>query len=113
MAIFIMHGGFNQLLPPGTPLIIGVSPNTLTHGTTNTFTVTGENTNFVQGTTVVVGTGGLSVGAITVTSPTTLTVTLTAEGPWPTTLPSLPLPYPIYVQTGTQEAVLPNGLTIQ
>jgi hypothetical protein len=106
MAIFVMRGGFNQLLPAGTPLIVGVSPTTLTQGTSNTFTLTGTNTNFVQGQTVVVGTGGVSAGTVTVETPTTATVTLTA------TSDALLQPEPIYVRTGTQEAVLPNGLTV-
>jgi hypothetical protein len=43
---------------------------------------------------------------VTVETPTTATVTLTA------TSDALLQPEPIYVRTGTQEAVLPNGLTV-
>jgi hypothetical protein len=44
---------------------------------------------------------------VTVTSPTTLTVTLTA------TSGASQQPVSIYVQTEPEEAVLPNGLTVQ
>ena len=49
MAVFIMVGLFNQFLPAGTPMITGISPSTLEAGTSGTFTITGVNTNFVQG----------------------------------------------------------------
>ena len=51
MAVFMMAGLFNQFLPAGTPLVAGISPSTLGAGTSGTFTITGANTNFVQGTT--------------------------------------------------------------
>jgi hypothetical protein len=109
MAIFVMRGAFNQLLPPGEPVIASIVPGTLTAGTSATYTVTGINTNFVQGTTTVVpvDAGAVTASNITVISPTTLTVTLTA------TSGASQQPVSIYVQTEPQEAVLPNGLTVQ
>jgi hypothetical protein len=109
MAIFIMRGAFNQLLPPGEPVIASIVPNTLTAGSSGSYTVTGVNTNFVQGTTTVVtvDNGAVTASNVTVTSPTTLTVTLTA------TSGASQQPVSIYVQTEPQEAVLPNGLTVQ
>jgi hypothetical protein len=109
MAIFVMRGGFNQLLPLSEPVIASISPNTLTHGTTGTFTVTGLNTNFLQGTTTVVPpvNSGVTVDSVTVTSPTSVQVSLTAA------TNALLQPMSIYVQTEPEEAVLPNGLTVQ
>jgi hypothetical protein len=109
MAIFVMRGGLNQLLPASEPIITTVSPNSLTHGTTGSFTLTGVNTNFVQGTTTVVPpvSSGVTVNSVTVTSPTTAQVSLTAA------TNALLQPMSIYVQTGPEEAVLPNGLTVE
>ncbi len=108
MAIFIMRGGFNQLLLPGTPLLVSVSPNTISPGQTATFTITGTNTNFAQGVTQINQTAGyFTVDSVSVTSPTSMTVQLTAS-------PSAPVqPISLFVTTGSQEAVLPNGITIQ
>ena len=72
MAIFVMRGAFNQFLPAGTPVISQISPGVLPIGSSVTFTVTGVNTNFVQGTTVISPIPGVTVGAITVTSATSL-----------------------------------------
>jgi hypothetical protein len=109
MAIFVMRGAFNQLLPSTQAIIASVSPAALTAGTSGTFTVTGVNTNFVQGATDIVSVDNNAVTSsnLVVTSPTTLTVTLTA------TAGASQQPVSIYVQTGTQEAVLPNGLTVE
>jgi hypothetical protein len=109
MAIFVMAGEFNDLLPAGTPLISSISPAVLTAGQTGVFTITGVNTNFVAGeTTLVFGSlSGITVNTINVNGPTSMTVSLTASASAPQN------PNSIYVQTGTQEAVLPNGLAIQ
>jgi hypothetical protein len=106
IAIFIMRGAFNQLLPNGTPVVSSISPSTLTVGTSGTFTITGTNTNFVQGTTTIGPIPGVTVGTVTVNSPTSLTVQLTAAANATTQ------PYSILAITGTEEAVLPNGLNI-
>ena len=107
MAIFIMRAAFNQLLPAGTPVLTQISRATLTAGASGTFTLTGVNTNFVQGTTTLSPIPGVTIGTITVTSPTTLTVRLTAASD------ATAQPDSILAITGTEEAVLPNGLTIQ
>jgi hypothetical protein len=107
MAIFIMRGGFNQFLPVGTPLLTQISPSTLPLGTSGTYTVTGTNTNFVQGTTQLSPIPGVTIGPITVTSPTTFTVQLTAAGN------AVPQPYSILAITGAEQDVLPNGLVLQ
>lgn len=105
MAVFIMRGEYNLLLPPTEPLITSISPNTLAVGGSGTFTITGSNTTF-NSSTVIVPVGGVTASNIVVTSPTTMTATLTsAPG-------SAANPVSIYVQTEPQEAVLPNGLTL-
>ncbi len=109
MAIFVMRGGFNQLLVAGEPIITSISPNTITHGAAgSTYTVTGASTNFGPGTTVV-SLGGITASNVVVTSPTTLTVTLTASSG------AALQPEAVYVQgaNGSTEAVLPNGITVQ
>ena len=107
MATFIMRGAFNQFLPAGTPVVSQISPSTLAHGTSGTFTITGTNTNFVQGTTTLSPIPGVTIGTITVTSATSLTVQLTAASG------AVTQPYSILAITGTEQAVLPNGLVIQ
>jgi S-layer homology domain len=106
MAVFVMAGLFNQLLPASTPLIT-LSPTTLPRGSSGTFSITGTNTNFVQGTTALSPIPGVTIGAISVITPTYLTVQLTAA---PTANPQ---PYSIVTITGNEQEVLPNGLLIQ
>jgi len=50
---------------------------------------------------------GVTAGTVTVTSPTTLTVQLTAASS------AVTQPYSVLAITGAEEAVLPNGLVIQ
>lgn len=107
MAIFIMRGAFNQLLPTGTPVLTQISPSILPLGTSGTFTITGTNTNFVQGTTVLNPIPGVTIGTITVTSPTSMTVQLTAASN------AVAQPYSVLAITGAEQDVLPNGLVIQ
>jgi hypothetical protein len=106
MSIFIIRGAFNQLLPAGTPILLSAIGPLAAQGQTTVKTVTGANTNFVQGTTMIDAGPGVIVGTITVTSPTTLTVQLTiaanaASGP-----------RTLVVATAAEQAVLPNGLSI-
>ncbi len=107
MAIFLMRGAFNQFLPAGTPVLTQISPSTLPPGTSATFTITGTNTNFLQGTTTLSPIPGVTIGAINVTSPTTLTVQLTASSA------AVTQPYSLLAITGTEQDVLPNGLVLQ
>jgi hypothetical protein len=107
MAVFIVTGLLNELLPAGTPLIASAVPNSATPGQTLTVTLTGVNTSFVQGTTQVVAAAGITPSNITVTSGTSLTVQLAVGASVAAN------PTSIVVLTGTQEAVLPNGFTVQ
>jgi Beta-propeller repeat/S-layer homology domain len=107
MAVFMMVGLFNQLLQAGTPVLTAISPSTLGPGATGTFTITGANTNFAQGTTALSPIPGVTIGTITVNSPTSLTVQLTAAGN------AAAQPRSIVAITGAEQDVLPNGLVIQ
>lgn len=110
-AVFIMRAGFNELLPATEPILSSISPATIAAGATDTFTVTGVNTQFVQGTTTIAPIPGITVGTVTVTNPTTLTVELTASAG------AVAQPVSVLAITGfppgNEEAVLPNGLVIQ
>ncbi len=106
MALFIMRGGFNQLLPSGTPVISSVSPATGTIGNTVNVTITGTNTSFASGTTTVSAEAGFAVQNVVVNSATSLTAQLVIAS-------NARLgPESIVVTTGAQEAVAPNGFTI-
>ena len=107
MAVFVMRGAFNQFLPAGTPILTQISPSTLSPGSSGTFTITGSNTNFVQGTTQLSPIPGVTIGTITVTNATTMTVQITAAAD------AVTQPYSILAITGSEQAVLPNGLVIQ
>ncbi len=107
MAILLIRAAYNLLLPAGTPVISSISPATISPGQSQTYSIIGTNTNFVQGTTTVTPMPGFTASDIIVISPTQLSVTLTAPG-------NAPLqPESILVITGSEEAVLPNGLSVQ
>jgi hypothetical protein len=106
MAVFIVTGLLNQLLPAGTAYIASVAPDSAAPTQAVTVTLTGVNTHFVQGVTQVTAAPGITASGITVTSATTLTVQL-AIGASVT-----PNPASIVVTTGSEEAVLPNGFIV-
>jgi hypothetical protein len=107
MAVFIVTGLLNQLLPATTPIIAAAVPNTAAPGQTVTLTLTGVNTQFVQGVTQVTMAPGIAPSVINVTNATSLTVQV-AVSPG-----AAPGPSSIVVTTGAEEAVLPNGFTVQ
>jgi hypothetical protein len=107
MAVFLMRGAFNQLLPVGAPVVTGVTPGVGTRGQTLTVTLTGQNTNFVNGVTQVSGGAGITVGNVSVSNGTTLTAQLiidsgTAVGP-----------RSLIVTTGSEEATIVNLFQVQ
>lgn len=107
MAVFVVTGLLNELLAAGTPYIATAAPNMAAAGQTVTAALTGVNTHFVLGTTQVTVAPGITASNITVTSGTSLTVQLaigTGVPAGPTTIVAL---------TGSEEAVLPNGFTVQ
>jgi hypothetical protein len=119
MAIFIMKGMFNSVVGTGiptqsTPEILSISPASIPVGPTATVTVTGLNTNFDSSTVVNLVAGNqtnaaYTVGTVTVTSPTSLSVQVT-----PVNGVIVTQPYSIFITTPdqSQEVVLPNALTI-
>ena len=102
-----MRGLFDQLLPPNTAVLTAASPNSAGIGQTVAVTLTGANTHFVQGVSQVTTAPGITASAVTVTSDTTLTVQLLLNSA------GIPGPYSLVVTTGAEEAVLPNGFTVQ
>ena len=106
LAIFVMRGLFNRLLPPSEALLVSVNPAVIAQSAQAAVTVSGIGTHFAQGTTVVNPIPGFTIGSVTVINPTTLTVDLTA-GNAPT-----PQPESIWVATRAEEAVLPNAVSV-
>ena len=107
MAVFIMRGEFNLLLPPSTPALTWISQATTSPGTTVNVTIAGQNTNFVAGATQVNAGTGISVSNVAVVNATMLTAQLTVA-------PDAALgPRSMIVTTGSEEAVLPSGFRVQ
>ncbi len=106
MSILLVRALLNLLLPAPSPIITQVSPSVISQGQTETVTITGMNTSFAQGVTTISPIPGVTVGAITVNSPTLLTVSLTASSTAPA------VPSPVLVITSAEQAVLPSGLTV-
>jgi hypothetical protein len=106
MAVFLMRGAFNQLLP-GAPVITSVSPAAGPRGYTIMVTLTGQNTNWVNGTTQVTAAPGITVTNVAVTNATTLTAQLSVAAN------ATPGPYSLTATTGSEEATLPNGFVAQ
>ena len=77
MAAFLMRGGFNQLLPASTPLLLSVTPAAASRGQTVVVTLTGVNTNFAAGVSQVTAGPGVTVANVAVSSATTMTAQLT------------------------------------
>ena len=112
MATFVMRGAFNQLLPAGEPVLLSISPTTIVHGADpEIFTLTGLNTNFVDGVTSLGAIPEITVGTVSVISATTLTVQLSASSS-AALEPVSPLAI-TGIPPGNEEAVLPNGLVVQ
>jgi hypothetical protein len=107
MAVFLMRGLFDVLLPPGTPILSQISPSAIPNGQTTVVTITGANTSFNSSHTLINPIAGVQIGPITVASPTSLTVSLTAAPGQSAE------PLSVVVVTGLEEAVLPNALSIQ
>ncbi|HLK62366.1 MAG TPA: alginate lyase family protein [Bryobacteraceae bacterium] len=106
MAVFIMRGEFNQLLPANVPIVVWVSPGNASAGQTVKVTIAGQNTSFSQASQVTAG-AGITVSNVNVVSSTLLTAQLTVAAG------AASRPRPITVTTGTEEATLPSGFTVQ
>lgn len=105
MAVFIVTGLLNEMV--SSPLIATAVPNTAAPGQSLTVTLTGVNTHFVQGTTLVVAAAGVTASNVVVLSGTSLQVQLAVGES------VAPNPTSIVVLTGAEEAVLPNGFLVQ
>jgi len=107
MAVFVVTGLLNELLPPDTPFLASTTPNSAIAGQTITVTVTGVNTHFAQGSTQVAAPAGIAASSVAVASGTSLTVQLMLD-------PAVSSgPASLVVTTGAEEAVLPNGFIVQ
>lgn len=105
-ALWIARALFNLFRPTGTPLLSIAGAANVAPGQTTTLTMTGSNTGFLQGLTHITAGPGVTVGSIQVAGPDLLTVQLSVAAS------TMPGRRTILVKTGSQEAVLPNGLTI-
>ncbi len=85
---------------------ISLNPNTGLAGQSPSVTITGQYTNFVQGSTTANFGAGITVSTLTVTSPTTATAQITI------TVNAAPGPRTVTVSTGVQQASLNNGFTV-
>ena len=107
MAVFIMRGGFNRLLPENTPLLTTVTPSLAAAGQIVTVTIAGQNTNFRSGTTRVGAGEGIASGNTTVLNATTLVTQLTVAND------AAPGPRSITAITDSEEATIPNSFRVQ
>jgi len=108
MAVFIMRGAFNQLLPGPRPVVVSVSPNTASVGQTVTVTITGQNTYFNGGAPQMSAGPGITIIGISVNSATSLTAQIRVAAD------AAPGPRSITVTVpGEIEATLPNGFRVQ
>ena len=108
MAVFVMRGAFNQLLPSPRPIVVSIAPNAASPGETLTVTITGQNTFFTGGTPQVLAGPGIAASNITVNSATSITAQLTVAAN------AAPGPRSITVTIpGEIEATLPNGFKVQ
>ena len=106
MALFVMRGAFNELLPVGAPVLLSVSPSIRAPGEAVTVTVEGANTGFAVGVSEVLSGEGISVGAVFVVDADTLTVDLMIAPE------AVDGPRSVIVKTGVEEAVLPNRFEV-
>ena len=107
LALFLARGAFNQFLPGGTPTLASVGQAIFPVGTTARIPITGANTHFANGTTSVSAGPGVSVSNLGVADAKTLYVQFTIAADAGVGKRT------IVVTTGSEEAVLPNGLTVK
>ncbi len=107
MAVFVVRGAFNQLLPANSPVIVWASGTSAAAGQTLTVTVAGQNTSFVNAVTQVTFGDGIAVSNVSVANGTILTAQLAVSAG------AVSGPRTIVVTTGSEEAALPNGFRVQ
>ena len=107
MAAFLVRGLLNELLPVGTPVLSAASVSVVYRGSTPVMIlVFGANTHFTDGLTLDAG-AGITVSGVTALDSQTVAATLSVS---PSAVPG---PRSLVVRAGPEEAVLPNGLTVQ
>jgi len=108
MAVFVMRGAFNQLLPGPRPMVVSITPNVVSAGQIANVTITGQNTYFLRGGAVVLAGPGITADSVNVGSATSLTAQIRVA------TNAAPGPRSITVMVGDEiEATLPNGLRVQ
>ena len=108
MAVFIMRGAFNQLLPAARPIVVSVSPAAASPGQTVTVTITGQNTFFTGGAAQISVGSGITVSGVTVNSATSITAQFSVASSAVLGPRSVTVNVP-----GEIEATLPNGFRVQ
>jgi hypothetical protein len=106
MAVFVMRGLFNQLLPENTPVMILITPATAPLGAEFDVILTGLNTNFSALTRLHSG-QGITITDVGFLNATTLTAHIKVAAD------TLVGPRSFTALTNGEEATLPNGLMVQ
>jgi uncharacterized repeat protein (TIGR01451 family) len=107
MAVFLMRGVFNLLMPADTAMITSVTPASAPRGQTLAIRMTGVSTHFVDHLTYFWVKPGVTVISVTVEDASTISARIniaTDAEPGPRTLCTM---------TNMEEAVLPNGFRIE
>jgi len=107
VAGFLVRGLLNDLLPIGTPVLSMVGTSAVSRGTTFlSVLIIGTNTHFANGSTLTAG-PGVTVSGLAVLNAQTLVANLSVSSS------ATPGPRSLIVTSGSEEAVLPNGLMVQ
>lgn len=100
-----LHGALS--ITAGTPVITQISPNIGNPGQTLNVTLTGQYTNWVNGTTTASFGAGITVNTVTVNSPTSVTVNITIGAGTPVG------PVTVMTTTGGEVETVAGGFTVQ
>jgi Big-like domain-containing protein/ASPM-SPD-2-Hydin domain-containing protein len=100
-----LSSGFS--VTAGTPVVTQINPNIGNPGTAVTVALTGQYTNWVNGTTTVSFGSGITVGAVTVSDATDLTAAITISSG------AALGPVDVVVTTGVEVEDVPGGFTVQ
>jgi hypothetical protein len=106
MAVFVMRGLFNLLLPDTTPILTLMTPSSGTVGAEFDVYFTGLHTNFSPLTTLVAG-PGVTISQVSASNATTLSAHIRIA---PNATPG---PRSFTALTNGEDATLPNGLMVQ
>ena len=104
-------GGF-LVDPPATPTIVSVIPSSAQQGSTYQVVITGNLTNWLQGSTEAILGAGVTVANLTITSPTTATATIAVSPTAPVGANSVIMITGTEIDTGTGFSVTPSAASI-